>query len=678
MNINMKISWNCLNQLINLTNINSFELAKKLTLAGFEVENIIHNTDINDVIFELSITANRQDITSLIDIAVEISTITDIPLEVDYQIRNNYIKHKIHIKQLNNDKNFNYFKNLSFCMMQNISLRPNYQLIKNHLIAYDLKQNNHILDIIKFINIKWGQAIAIYTISSVYQDPTTKLQFSIKRDNINTASSQDTIYLNNRNLIEIHENNLNQHKHLDTVILMAYESHKQDNNQKNVTGNFTFLPYTLNAYKEIFYLLNSDKMTSPIIYIDYNEVEKTPRINCRINKIYDILGPRIFNHKKPAFDNNRIIQILKKLNFKVTNQKNTLHVHVPKTRTHDIQREIDIIEEIGRIQGFDTFVDQLPVFQNKNQISRTILINQKIRRILRSIGLHEIINYSLHGHTNSKQVALINPLNKDQKILRNSIIHNLILSKKYNIYQSNNLFEVFEIGKIFLTASQNSNNHEHMHIGGLLGNGVSNRSTWNKNGTVLNWFQAKGHLDEFFERIHAKVRWSQYAHTNYIIQNTKEYTHPKRTIYILHQNKTIGLLSQLNNKIAKSLGTSYKIYIFEINLDELIKTINMPQNLKYNYVNHSPYPKVTRDLSITINKKISMQYVENIIQIIKNNNNEFLESVNLLNEYHDNQNTKTISIRITYRSKNQTLTSEKIKILDEIFNQNLTFALNKR
>jgi phenylalanyl-tRNA synthetase beta subunit len=73
-----------------------------------------------------------------------------------------------------------------------------------------------------------------------------------------------------------------------------------------------------------------------------------------------------------------------------------------------------------------------------------------------------------------------------------------------------------------------------------------------------------------------------------------------------------------------------------------------------------------------------MRYVKNIIKIIKNNNNEFLESVYLLNEYHENQNTKTISIRITYRSKNQTLTSEKIKILDEIFNQSLTFALNKR
>nr|YP_007878175.1 phenylalanine tRNA synthetase [Calliarthron tuberculosum]AGA63786.1 phenylalanine tRNA synthetase [Calliarthron tuberculosum] len=669
----MKISWNCLNQLIDLKNINHLEVIHKLTLAGFEIENIIKNKNINDIIFDLNITANRQDINSLIDIAIEISAIIEIPLKINYATQSTYTKNKLEVIQIAENQKFDYFNKISFCIIQNKNPKFNYQSVSNYLIAYDLKPRNYILDIIHFVNIKWGQKMKIYTTDSCNKKNITNFHFSLQSNNVYYNLSTNNKSLDNKSLIEINNENIQHYHDLETIILMTYE--KKNHNIKTI--NSICDQYLLQAYKEIFYLLDQDNIINPIIYIKNNNTKKIKPIICRIDKINNVLGPSTINHKKQALSNDKIIKILQQLNFQVTNKQNQLQIHVPQTRIRDIQKEIDIIEEIGRIYGFDTFRDTLPFFNTKSQLSERISVKQKIRKILRSIGLHEVINYSIYNQAHTNHIALVNPLNKDQTILRTNLINNLIISKVYNSSQSNHLFEVFEIGKIFLKNLHSSQYNEYSHIAGLLGNAGFNRFTWNHNAYELNWFQAKGHLEDLFERINAEITWSKYAQPNYITQNMQKYTHPKRTIYMLRNKKVIGVFSQLNNRIAQSLSGSYKIYFFEINLDQLIKTIKTTKHLKYIYTTYSQYPKVIRDITIKIDNHISMQYIKNIVSTIKKNNNKFLESVIILNEYCNTQDMKTISLRTTYRSKHTTLTNEDIKILDNIFKQSLSFALKK-
>lgn len=664
----MKISWNCLNELVDLTNINHLIVIQKLTLAGFEIENIKYHKTIQDITFDVNITANRSDIHSIIDIATEVSALLNKSLKTIPNIKQKTTEDLFIIKTLTISKYFNKF---TFKPLKNIKLNLSCSDVHNYLLIYDLKPQNNILDIIKLINLKWGQNIKLYTIKQKAIKNIKKIYLEIKKNNKITEISK--IHINDQPIVAINENHLNNKNINHDIILLNYELKNQ-----NDSNNYISETYTLNAYKEIYDLIkkNSNQPINPsFIYMHSSHAKNKKNIYCRKNKIEQILGPINTSEKSKYLNKNNIINILKKLNFEVNQQNDFFQIIVPQKRQKDIQNATDIIEEIGRIYGFNQFYDQLPVFIKKNTGDKYIYILKKIRSILRSFGLHEIINYSLENNTNYNTIKIINPLNQDQKILRTNLINNMILAKAYNNKQANENFEAFEIGKIFKKNHLNQNYDETIHLAGLLGNQNYNHSMWNKKTNELSWFQAKGQLEELFERIYVKVEWTTDNFNDLSIMHIKKYIHPKRTIYIKYKNQTFGFLSQLNNKISKYFNFNHKIYIFELNISTLIQSINYKKNINYTYQPYSTYPKITRDISIKINTNISMALLNKIITKTKENYHHFIESIKILNEYYEKDKYKILSLRITYRSNKRTLTNQEIEILDDIFKNKLNSTI---
>ena len=662
----MQISWKCLNQLIDLTHKSPGEITNKLTLAGFEVENIIYKNDIQDIILDISITANRQDIIGVIDIAVELSSLLECPLKLNKSTQLNLIQ-----KTLNNADNLNLFQELHICIIKDIPIQYTDNNINNHFANSDIKITHSILDIINFINFKWGQAIHIYKISN--HNNITNYWFNFQLNKNDRLENDLDIYINNKILIPICYKNIHLHKNISDILLINYK-YEQINNI-NKTNKFTSEQYSLYAYQDILDKLNQTPQNTIYKYKHQNRKNKT--ITCKIETINKVLGP-IINNKQTYINKHRIISILQNLNFHIHEKNNTLYLQVPIERTEDIEYEIDIIEEIGRIYGFNHFQDILPKFQYISKTSKITYITQKIRRILRSMGLHEVINYSLQPKTTKPYIPLINPLNQEQNILRKNLIHNLIEAKMNNINQANHIFEGFEIGKIFRKSSTIRKYEESLHLCCILGNKKFNHMTWEHDQLPLNWFQAKGHLEEFFEKMNAKISWSIKGNSNIFTENLQEYIHSKKRIYIKHNNITFGILSELNNQLTKKFNLSYKIYFFEINIYELIKTIKNPSHIQHIYLPYSPYPKITRDFSIKINTKFYMENINLIIKNIQKQQNKVIESITILNEYHNTKTIKTICFRVTYRSQQRTLTNKEIKILDNMLKTQLDINLQSK
>ena len=652
----MQISWQCLNQLIDLTNISPLDIANKLTLAGFEVENVTHQNDINDIILDINITANRPDIIGTINIAVELSSLLERSLKLDL-----YTKTHIVTKTLTNAYNLNLFQELYLCTLKNIDTKYNNKYINNQLLNSNIKVTNTIFDIINFINLKWGQEIHIYKLSNY--DNINHSWFNFNLNQQNKLVNNLDIYINNNILIPISYQNINEHKNISNLLLINY---KYKNEYYNITNKkFTYPQYCIYAFQDILNRISIKPTNTLTIYQYCYKNNSNHIIICTIEKINKILGP-IINSPTTFINRTKIINILQNLNFNTYEKDNILYIQIPPERIEDIKSEIDIIEEIGRIYGFNYFKDNLPRFTYINQISKITSITQKIRRILRSMGLHEVINYSLQSKKTQVYIPIINPLNKEQTTLRNNLIHNLILSKTHNTYQANYTFEAFEIGTVFLKHLQQHNYSECLHVCCILGNQKFNQITWENNSSALNWFQAKGHLEELFEKINAKISWALQTNNDKIIQHLREYIHPKRKIYINNQDKTIGILSELNNKISKTINISYKIYFFEINIYELEKTIKHQPNRKYTYIPYSQYPKITRDFSFQIHTKFSMENINHIFFNIPKQFKNIIESITILNEYYNNKNTKTLCLRVTYRSQQRTLTNKEIQILDNM------------
>lgn len=646
----MKISWNCLNQIIDLEYLSITEVTHKLTLAGFEVENIRNDLTMSDTIFDVNLTSNRQDVIGFIHIAIELSALFNIPLKI-----------------YKNVNSFNSNVDLKECgyIIKNINIKKSNRHIIKYLDKFNFTITHTILDIIHFINLKWGQRIKIYELDTAKKKKEHPYSIEIKIDNTN----EEEVYTTNSKTNEITIENVNNERKAHSFLIVNHSNHDSSNH------------FSSFAYQEIFKILNiqCQELIIPRLQVNISKHEQhINKIICDIDTIQNILGPTKQNYDIPLFDIKTIINTLEKLNFRINKIKNQLKIDIPKERAHDIYNEIDIVEEIGRIYGFNNFIDKLPKFKKIDSTFHLSYFNQKLRRILRSMGLHEIVNYSLQGTQDNTKCRIVNPINQSQSILRNNLIENIISSKLHNTHQDNEPFEVFELGTIFSKGKVNQLYQESKHLCCLMGNNHFNQSTWYNKKSQLTWYQAKGHIEDLLERINAKIIWSTTQDNNDFVYSLSKYIHPTRHIYISHNQSTIGILSQLNHRINNLIHLNHNTYFFEIDIIQLSKTIKASKHLKYRYTAYSVYPKVTRDLSVKVHSKLCIQDVFDIIHNIKKDAGQMIESVKILNEYRYSKNIKTICIRITFRSLYKTLTNEEVEILDNIFKKKFHSAIKSK
>lgn len=642
----MQFSWKSLNYLINLNNISFHEFQQKLTLAGFEIEDIEYNDQLNDKLIKLSITSNRKDEAYYMGLIDEITTIFQQPLKI----------------KLTNSLNYSY-------LPQNI--HQEYELfpyIKINIIHYRkeicqpkwmntyFNQNNHsnisLLNLIKkYIKIKWNQDIQYFSINEnliknninhLYQ----KLLIQLKKQN-----NTNELYINNHKLTE-----LNDIKNNKYILLYLPMNKKQ------------YLNHFINSYDELIYLLGTytnSTISKSYDYIDnilYNKKQKIIFLKEKI--IHDTLGPikKNNNTKLENLHNKKIISILNRLYLKPKYNFFYKHFinHIPTYKINDLQREIDIVEEIGRIYGFHHFLDNIPNIKKKGKISKKTYYIKKIRSILRNLGLNEIVNTSL-STMNKNQYTLYNPMIEEQKCLRNNLLEGIINNYLYNIKinRKNNHIELFEIGKIF---PKKNIFHEEINIAGIIHNNHYHRNDWKEKIHNMNWFHAKGLLEIFLETLEVKINWNYTNHYSSKFQNINHLFHDnnKLLLYNMHSQEPIGLFGQINNSLTSGKNNCY---IFEINLNNLINSINHKSHLNYNIQSYSIYPLVTRDINIQVNYRYNF---EELKEFLISNNKDVIESIYLLNAYNNSiKKIQSLCLRINYRSKYKTLTNDDIQKIEE-------------
>ena len=651
----MKISWKHLGEFIDLGYVNINTTAIKLTLAGFEVDSIEYVSTIEDNILDISITANRQDIAGWAQMAVEVSAIIERPLKI--------LEKPDNIEPLYLYSTKGPLSGVCVHHIENISLVRNKLNHTQQLKILGLSSTKSILDTIKFINLKWGQKIKVYRF--------TQKKNQIKNLNIKPWLTEDfkarrtsKVYIGNQALLEITEENIAENISIASIILVNY-------NEKKVSSQ----DYCFHAYSEILRSIGRKEKNEKkdlIYYHQYKQREKWIRFTSReINKM---LGPKSIDGSKYLLSARKISRITNSLNLYTKIVDDQIIVKIPAIREDEIKEKADIAEEVARIYGFHNFHDRLPKFQSVHRKSEKYIVKQRIRRALRSIGMHEIINYSFESKKNTDYAAkIVNPLNQEDENLRVNLIKGVINTKIYNVSQGNESFEAFEIGHVFRLNVLNQSYGESVRLSCLLGNENFNYSSWQIDKTRLTWLQAKGHAEELFEKINAHILWSASVKNNHFIESVKEYTHPKKRIYITHQNQAIGILSQID---CKKNNINSKNYFIEVHLAGLLNSIQSKNHLRYIYNHYSMYPKVIRDFSTTVSIAIA---TESIISCIKHEQeNKIIESVSIVSEYYNNRDKKTICFRVIYRSKLKTLTSKEIKILDDKLKLRLNQCLRAR
>lgn len=660
----MKFSWKWLNQFIKLNNINIDQLSNKLTLAGFEVDTIDEIKKTQDIIIDISITPNRSDISSIIGLSREISTILNQDI-IQQSIYNSLYQRNIQNK-------FTYInKNIKYINLIQVHKFNNYQSpkwIKNFLYSYKIKPVSLLSDIIEYIKLKWNYNIYVSN-SPITQNK--KIQdFSLNHNEYR---------ITHQNILKKHKNDqlVNQN-----IIIYSFAYHNantstsyHDFNQSYNEAINLIQTYSQAIIGKLYKSSNINNKTYKYIYVNKN-------------KINDTLGPSI-TKKNKFLSIIEISQILQRLNWSYNYNKKdkNFKIYIPEHRIHDINRDIDIIEEISRIHGFQYFYQNLSkiIHNNKGKLDKSTSKINYIRHILRNLGLHETLNSSFTNpiHINGIQkktthITLHNPMNEYQALLRNNLLENLITNYTHNYKQKNIQCELFEIGTTFTCNLSNEHNfNEQMHIAAILSNSIFSRISWQEKPKEMTWFHAKGLIEEFFQKINASITWKVYKefNTHTFLINHKNIFNPLRTILIYDKYKDIpmGIFGQINKQVLKKLNIddyrNTNIYAFEINLYQLINTIKQKNHLQYIIKQYSTYPSITRDISFNITQ---YENLDNIILNIKNINREVIESVHILNEYYNKaNNNRYICLRIVYRSKYKTLQTEEIENINLYITNNI-------
>jgi phenylalanyl-tRNA synthetase beta chain len=686
------ISW--INQFVEIETIELNALIEKLTLGGFEVEEILE-LDINDrkeIVLDISATANRSDSLSIQGIGKEIATLLNQSIIISNYSRTlplinwkKLLENNVQSIETNND-----------CVMlvaisvENVNNFIVPKWISQKLLSSGIVPSNNLLDFQNYILLETGYPFSFYDFEKIKAKtnkpdfklsiaPATEKQTFLGKDNIKytldesiltvncnelplsiagIVEAEDVSYSNDTKALLIEASIFKAAKIRQQSRKLGVRTDRSARYEKSLKS--TYLLESL--YRLILLLRISNPNLSCKLHTIDRMVEPTPNsILLRYETIQEILGPTN-NSSQDSFIKPQIISdYLTRLsfNFKFDEFHLSWKVQVPNSRTEDISREIDLIEEIARLHGFNNFLTQLPKIKRIGNEDSNYKTRKKITTCLLNLGFNELIHYSLVNETTflKNEIQLINPLVADYSSLRSTLLPNLIKTFQENFKQKNKLIEGFEYGHIFLKDPL-TDFQEKEYVAGIFG-GSQIKTSWSDSGAQPDWFAAKGKMEQFFDQLNLGTYWKS-STGKYI----KSILHPYRTaeLYVSNENDSLlGTFGQINPILANQLNIPSKIYLFEFDIELITKQLQINNLPLYNQ--YSLYPKIIKDLSFIIQKDIEFAEIQ---KLLYSNGTEFLSEINLLDEYRGQSipdNHISLCLQLIFQSPTRTLENKEIEVI---------------
>jgi phenylalanyl-tRNA synthetase beta chain len=699
----MQISLKWINELVNIKIVNLDDLIEKLTLGGFEVEEILEVEIDNQkqMALDISATANRSDSLSIQGISTEIAALLNKTINIStYSIKFENLKQRIlkNAKILPPDQDCII---LSSVIVENLIDKTVPKWITQKLISSGITPAHNLIDFQTYILLETGYPFAFYDFDKI-NSKLNHLKFNLSISNAknnqefiatnnNKYNLDDSILLIKANEIPISiagiiENQEFSYSDSTTSLLIegsifsAAKIRQQSRNLGLKTDRSRRYEKSLKStyFIESFYrLISLLRIANPNLNCKLHTINKkidqTPKpILLRYETICEILGPisELSMGNFEYINPKNIENYLNRLNFTFVYDeiKEVWEVQIPHSRTEDITREIDLIEEIGRLHGFNNFLITLPKLKTIGTEDASYKTRKKITCCLLNLGFNELIHYSLVNEKTffTNEIKLINPLVSEYSSLRVSLLPNLIKTVHENLKQGNSVINGFEYGHIFL-ADQAIKFKEKEYVAGIFG-GLKTKLTWSDSEKALTWFEAKGKLEQLFNQLNISVNWQDSSDT--IFSNL---FHPYRKAELyLTNNIKLGIFGQIHPILANKLNLPSEIYLFEFNIEVIQNQMQM--NKLTMYKEYSSYPKIVKDISFIIQRDITFKELQEIVYY---NGTKFLSEINLLDEYMGKSipdQHKSLCLQLIFQSNEKTLQNKEI---EEILN-NIRLVLTKK
>ena len=385
----------------------------------------------------------------------------------------------------------------------------------------------------------------------------------------------------------------------------------------------------------------------------YPEPVEQRTVTFTAEQINDYLGTSI--------EKDRMIDILTKLEFGITESGDTIEALVPTWRD-DVTVMPDIAEEVARIVSYDNIAPTIPVaILSSGGMTPKKALTKEVTHYLAHAGLSQIITFSFmhkdgltnmmlpEGDNRYTAIPILNPISEEFPYMRTTLVPAVIEAAKRNIAQQNKDLWLFETANVYEPKALPLTEvpHERPMACGIMMGKVT-EAAWNQAQRDTDFYDVKGVVDGLL----AKLGLTQYD----IQPSSESYYHPGVSAHYTVNGVTIANYGELHPQVVKNFDLSGKVYMFEIDLEAVLSIIVPP----FRYQSFSKFPGTSRDLAIVAPVSVTSG---DIVALIKEHGGEYLESVSIFDVYegeHIEAGYRSLAYNLQFRSMEGTLNDEDI------------------
>lgn len=635
---------------------------------GQAVEEVL---GLDDYVLELDLTPNRSDCLSMVGVAYEVAAVLDRKLtlpevlhlsagtEVDVEI------------VLDAEEDCGLY---GAQVLEGIRLGPSPQWLQNHLLAAGIRPINNVVDVTNYVMLEWGQPLHAFDYDKLSGDEIVVRRARTGEtittlDGVTRACDAETLLITDGDKpiaiagvmggenSEVGEGTtrilleaawFSPVSVRRTVRKLGLRSEASTRFEKGVdpAGIRTALQRAVQLLME----LAGAHPVSPVTVEQPATIDDVV-ISLRHQRLNSVLGVKI--------DKAQVVDIFRRLDFPVEAEAEFYRVEVPSRRS-DISIEVDLIEEVARLYGYDRIPKTLPWGQ---QSPGALTPEQRLRRVvrhtLRHAGLFEVINYSLTSRQRLQQLANLTedvrlirlqmPMSDERKWLRTTLLPQLVETAEYNIHRGEDRVALFELSRVFITAEKKLTKlpEERWMVAGLV-TGAQTPPHWAASAEHWDFFATKGLVENLLKRIGVEgIQYRAAELAGY---------HPGRTAVLYLGDMEIGIVGQLHPRIAEQHDMA-ETYLFELALDPL-QEASLNRNVQFSPL--PKYPATSRDLALVVDEQIPAR---DLTDSIRRSGGRWLESVQLFDVFTGEkigEGKKSVAYSLRYRSPVQTLTDEEV------------------
>ena len=661
----MKISYNWLKEYVHV-DVSAWELADILTMSGSSVASLQKRDE--DWVLDVEITSNRPDCLSTIGIAREIAALTGNKLELPlFSMRDlTSTGAKLPLKLEIRDKDL--CPRYSARLISGVKVSASAKWLLDKLISMDARAVNNVVDVTNFCLFESGQPMHTFDYDKI-KDGVVVVRRSKKGEKIVTIDGVERTLEEGMLIIA----DINRpiaiagvmggidtevtHATKNVLLESAYFDPASVRKTSRKLGLLTEASYRFERGVSLEGVLTASNRATLLIselaagtigeLADVGKKEAPiKKVPIRLSRIELVLGERV---SMPSTKG-----ILKSLG--VTTEllnKDKLIGKIPSYRP-DLEREIDLIEEVARIHGFGKIRSTLPQpVEQVERFGKGWLNSKFVRDILTSLGFDEIITYSLINSMLAKEaqfdlsktIYLKNPLSAEQEIARPTLALGMLNAMQRNINRKTADLKLFEIGNIYTKYGPKKFNETMCLCIGVTG---LRRNNWQEGKRPADFFDLKGVLENIFQG----AGITEYK----LICKDQTPFIQGQSAAILAYGDEIGMMGSVRKDILDKFDIKQAAYALEINLSLLFHHFKLHKKFA-----HLPkFPSAKRDISIIVNNEAASEDIRNLIL---QKGSHLVKDAVLFDLYAGKQKhegKKSLSYAIEYYSSGKTLTDEEI------------------